>query len=60
MEKKSASYEFEFIKVKLEKIASLLHDNVVSSQIEAAFIVGCLHIICHQNSIDFQGDANEM
>ena len=51
---KSVQQEFIFIRDKLQTIASLLLDNEKNSLVHAFFILGCLHEICHQNSMIFQ------
>jgi hypothetical protein len=53
LSKKFASKEFSFIGNKLQQIARLLIDNKEDYRIEAAFIIGCLHTICHDHSKQF-------
>lgn len=53
---KKASQEFEFIRNKLENIASLMCTN---NLIEASFMIGCLQNICHENSIKFKEEKDE-
>lgn len=55
---KSPDDEFLLVRDKLKKIATLLVEGNPASTIEAAFLVGCLHNICHQNSILFTPDCN--
>ena len=45
--------EFAIIRDRLEKVAILLIQNNEHSQIEAAFLVGCLQSICHENVVKF-------
>jgi hypothetical protein len=48
------SSEFIFIRDKLEKIARLIVDGEPTNLREAAFMIGCLHNVCHQNVLIFQ------
>lgn len=43
-------YEFEWIRDKLKKLAQLLTTQNQSDIIEASFIIGCLHSICHEHA----------
>lgn len=54
MPPKTASEEFEFLRTKLESVARLLVKHSEADLIEAGFMIGCLHSICHQNSLDFK------
>ncbi len=46
---KKAHEEFEFLRDKLKKIANLLLSRNPEDIIESAFMLGCLHSICHEN-----------
>jgi len=54
---KSVSEEFEFIRSKLEKIARLLTQMDPNSIVEASFMIGCLHNVCHENSLKYKEDV---
>jgi hypothetical protein len=43
------SEEFEFIRIKLEKVGRALVNGEQADLIEAAFMVGCLHTVCCHN-----------
>ncbi len=49
---KEISDEFVFLRDKLERLASLL---VKGEIVEAAFVVGCLQNICHENAEKYIG-----
>ena len=51
---KTSSEEFMFLAQRLDKIARLLVDGNTGNITEAAFLIGCLHSICIQDSIEFQ------
>lgn len=46
---KTASSEFMFLRDKLQKISLLIVNNEINDTIEAAFMLGCLHTVCHEN-----------
>lgn len=49
----NAKDEFIFLRDKLKKIAVLLCSDKLEDKMETAFLVGCLHSICHENSLKF-------
>lgn len=51
MDNEKWALEFEFLRDKLKNIARLIINK--DDQIEAAFMIGCLHSICHQHCADF-------
>jgi len=53
---KKASYEFEFLRDRLKKIAHLL---LKEEYIEVSFMLGCLHSICHDNIDHFKEKNDE-
>ncbi len=55
---KTPTYEFNFMRQKLEKIARLLTQNDPSSIIEAAFMIGCLHTVCCENADRFASEED--
>ncbi len=44
--------EFIFLRDKLKEIAVAINNEEL---IEASFLTGCLHSICHENALYFQG-----
>lgn len=44
MDIKNFAEEFEFLRNKLEKIATLI---ITNNAAEACFMIGCLHSVCH-------------
>ena len=54
---KKASNEFIFLRDKLKEIArSLMTENYI----EASFIIGCLHSVCHENALYFNDEEIRM
>ena len=53
------SKEFLFLRDKLERIAKLLTSQERSDIIEASFMIGCLHNVCHQNAMILKEDPPE-
>ena len=51
---KEPAEEFIFIRDKLERIAHLVAHGNENTLREAIFMIGCLHNVCHENSILFQ------
>jgi hypothetical protein len=47
-------YEFTLIREELKTIAILMVSGKESDKIEAALKIGCLHNICHENSLKFK------
>jgi hypothetical protein len=48
MDNEKIALEFEFLRDNLKQIARLLIEN---HTIEAVFMIGCLHSICHQHAL---------
>ena len=55
----NCSEEFIFIRDKLKRVASLLITSEKGDVIEAAFMIGTLHTVCHENSIRFHNFKNK-
>jgi hypothetical protein len=53
MDNEKMAYEFEFLREKIKQISRLLINHNTGDLIEAAFMAGCLHSICHQHWDDF-------
>jgi hypothetical protein len=59
MDNEKLALEFEFLREKLTNIARLLIQNNTNDLIEASFMIGCLHTICHEHSADFNKKHKE-
>lgn len=59
MDNEKMALEFEFLREKLKNIARAVIQNNQSDLIEAAFMIGCLHSICHQHCLDFHKKHKE-
>lgn len=55
-----ATEEFTFVRDRLKKLAELLITLDSKNLMEAAFLVGCLHNVCHENSIKFKEYSDVM
>lgn len=61
MDNEAMALEFEFLREKLKKIAGCLFHGTAnpSELIEASFMVGCLHTICHEHCKSFHKKHKE-
>jgi hypothetical protein len=51
MNAKQLADEFKFLREKIEKVCTLM---IQGSHSEAAFMLGCLHSICHNHSLGWK------
>jgi len=57
MTPKQLSDEYLFLREKLEKIASLIAGDC---KVEAAFMLGCLHSVCHNHHIEWKNINDQL